>query len=160
MNNISNVKQTIKNDNKQKINISLKSETRKEQNPPRRSKIMFTKEEDKKLIEVVKKYGDKDWKFISSFLKNRNGRQCRERWKKFLCPTLNHSPWTIEEDKILLKKYNEIGPKWSQISIFFKNRSDVNIKTRFSILMRKIKKEQEFNINQANFFSNYNFLRE
>lgn len=110
----------------------------------KKKKAMFTKEEDKKLIEVVNEYGDKDWDLIASFLENRTKRQCRERWIKFLCPKINASPWTKEEDELLLKKYNEIGPKWTLISKSFKNRTDVNIKARFIVLNRKIKKESEF----------------
>lgn len=121
------------------------------QAPTKRSKIMFTKEEDKKLIKAVRKFGEHDWKLISSFLENRTSRQCRERWKKFLCPSLNHSPWTKEEDEILLARYQEYGPKWSQISCFFQNRTDISIKTRFTVLSRKMKKEQEF-VNQARIF--------
>lgn len=110
----------------------------------KRSKVMFSKEEDKKLIKVVRKFGENNWKIVSLYVENRTVRQCRERWKKFLCPSLNHSSWTKEEDEILLKKYKEYGPKWSQISKYFQNRTDINIKTRFSVLARKIRKEQEF----------------
>ena len=60
----------------------------------KRVKSMFTKKEDNKLIKLVKEYGDQDWALIASFFNNRSRRQCRERWNKYLCPTLNLSPWT------------------------------------------------------------------
>lgn len=110
----------------------------------KKKKNMFTKEEDKKLIEVVEEYGDNDWGFISSFFENRTRRQCCERWKKYLCPTVNVSSWSKEEDELLIKKYNENGPKWTFISKSFKNRTDVNIKTRFIVLNRKMRREQNF----------------
>lgn len=110
----------------------------------KRSKAMFSKEEDKKLIKAVRTFGENNWKIVSLYVENRTVRQCRERWKKFLCPSLNRSSWTREEDEILLEKYKEYGPKWSQISKYFQHRTDINIKTRFSVLTRKIRKEQEF----------------
>lgn len=113
----------------------------------KRTKLMFTKEEDEKLIKAVKQYGDRDWSVIASCFANRNCRQCRERWKKFLCPTLNHSPWTPKEDELLIKKYNQFGPKWSIISKSFKNRTDVNIKTRYIALMRRQKKNNDLYFN-------------
>lgn len=157
MKGISNEDQTEIKGNNTITSAQISTEGRQNQVQSRRAKAMFTKEEDKKLIKAVKKFGERDWKLISSFLDNRTGRQCRERWKKFLCPSLNHSPWTIEEDEILLKKYKEIGPKWSQICTFFQNRTDVNIKTRFTVLTRKMKKEQEF-VNQAKIFPFQKFL--
>ncbi len=44
-------------------------------NPVRRS---FSKEEDKTLIKLVEKYGEK-WDRVSSNMPERNIRQCRER---------------------------------------------------------------------------------
>lgn len=117
----------------------------------KRVKSMFTKKEDKKLIKLVKEYGDQDWALIASFFKDRTRRQCRERWKKYLCPSLNHSPWTSEEDELLLKKFVQIGPKWTLISKSFKNRTDISIKSRYIYIMRKIKKNKNsFDYNQEN----------
>ena len=118
--------------------VSLGSPT--SNNNSKRVKSMFTKKEDTKLIKLVKEYGSEDWALISSFFKDRTRRQCRERWNKYLCPSLNHSPWTSEEDELLLKKYNQVGPKWTLISKSFKNRTDINIKSRYIYLKRKIKK--------------------
>lgn len=129
--------------------VSLGSPT--SNNNSKRVKSMFTKKEDTKLIKLVKEYGSEDWALISSFFKDRTRRQCRERWNKYLCPSLNHSPWTPEEDELLINKYNQIGPKWSLISKSFKNRTDINIKSRYIYLMRKIRKNKNsFDNNQKN----------
>jgi hypothetical protein len=37
-------------------------------------------EEDKKVIELVEKYGPEKWSYIASFLPGRIGKQCRERY--------------------------------------------------------------------------------
>lgn len=39
----------------------------------------WTEEEDKKVIELVEKYGPEKWSYIASFLPGRIGKQCRER---------------------------------------------------------------------------------
>lgn len=108
-----------------------------------RKKRAFTKEDDLKLKKAVQEYGENDWSLIASIVGNRTRRQCRERWKKFLCPTLNHSSWTEEEDYLLLSKYQSLGPKWSVISSSFKNRTDISVKTRFITLNRRMKKEYD-----------------
>ena len=40
----------------------------------------WTKEEDQKVVELVKLYGPKKWSIISQKLKGRIGKQCRERF--------------------------------------------------------------------------------
>ncbi|OHT14303.1 Myb-like DNA-binding domain containing protein [Tritrichomonas foetus] len=106
-------------------------------------KKKFTLEEDKRLIKIVKRYGEYDWELICENMPGRNPRQCKERYLNYLSPKVNNNPWTEEEDKLLLKKRNDIGPKWVRISKFFKGRSDTQIKNRYMILQRRIKLEQE-----------------
>lgn len=83
---------------------------------------------------LVQQFGDNNWSTIATFMVNRNGRQCRDRWRCYLRPTLSTQPWTEEEDKVLIKKYAEIGPKWSLIGKFIPERSEVSIKSRWNML--------------------------
>ena len=101
----------------------------------------FSYVEDKRLKELVSKYGEKDWVLISSMMKGRNSRQCRERWTHHLSPHINQKEFTIEEDQLLLAKYDELGPHWKIISQFFEGRTDQMIKNRFYLLQRQIKRE-------------------
>jgi myb-related protein len=39
----------------------------------------WTKEEDLKVMELVKKYGTKRWSIVGAALDGRTGKQCRER---------------------------------------------------------------------------------
>ena len=57
----------------------------------------WTKEEDEKVIELVKKYGPKRWTLIAKQLKGRIGKQCRERWHNHLNPEIKKTAWTEEE---------------------------------------------------------------
>lgn len=80
------------------------------------------------------------WKQVSSFVKTRNPKQCRERWMNHLAPGLNLKEWTPEEDTLLLNLYACIGPRWSTIKDNLMGRSENNIKMRHRYLLRKYKK--------------------
>ena len=106
----------------------------------KRPKKHFSQEEDEHLRFLVSIYGDKKWDEISKMLPNRNPRQCRERWSKYLNPSLKTDDWTKEEDDLLLAKASEIGLKWKAISAFFPGRTDINVKSRYLLLKRKAAK--------------------
>ena len=97
----------------------------------RRKREKFLIEEDEKLKELVLKYGENNWIQISKEIKTRNVRQVRERWKHYLSNNKDKREWTNEEDILLLNKFIELGPKWTKISKFFKDRTDIQIKTRY-----------------------------
>ncbi|OHS94791.1 Myb-like DNA-binding domain containing protein [Tritrichomonas foetus] len=61
----------------------------------------------------------------------RNSRQCRERWKHYLSSSRVKLPWTPEEDQLLYNKMEELGPKWTKISAFFFDRTDIQVKSRW-----------------------------
>ncbi|EAX95540.1 Myb-like DNA-binding domain containing protein [Trichomonas vaginalis G3] len=100
-------------------------------------KHKFTPEEDQLLLDLVKKYGLFDWESIAEEMEDRTARQCRDRWNYYLNPDVRNNNWTEEEEKLLLKKYARYGPKWSLISKFFDNRTDVNIKNHYIVMQRK-----------------------
>ena len=102
----------------------------------------FTQEEDTYLRFLVSKYGENSWALISSFMPHRNVRQCRERWFKYLSPTVKNNEWTEQEDMLLVQKRKELGPKWKEISKFFDGRTDINIKSRFNVLKRKVMRRE------------------
>jgi hypothetical protein len=99
-------------------------------------KIKFSPEEDAKLLDLVQRYGAKDWMKIANLMETRNARQCRERFKNYLNPDLRKDPWTREEDEILDQRYMEYGAKWNKISKFFVNRSDNAIRNRWMMMAR------------------------
>jgi hypothetical protein len=69
-------------------------------------------------------------------MQGRTTRQCRERWRYYLHPSINRTAWTEAEDRLLLQKYNELGAKWSHIVPFFHLRTDVDLKNRFKRIYR------------------------
>eukprot|EP00069_Balaena_mysticetus_P006147 bmy_18456T0 len=76
----------------------------------------WTKEEDQKVIELVKKYGTKQWTLIAKHLKGRLGKQCRERWHNHLNPEVKKSCWTEEEDRIICEAHKVLGNRWAEIA--------------------------------------------
>ena len=105
--------------------------------PKQVTRSMFSEQEDQKLIDLVEKMGTNDWHKIASHMNGRTVRQCRERYRHYLSPEVQHKEWTEDEDNLLREKYAELGPKWVEINGFFKNRTDINIKNRWVVLLRK-----------------------
>lgn len=104
-------------------------------------KQKFTPEDDKKLLALVEKYGLFDWESIANEMDNRTQRQCRDRWNYYLNPDVRNNNWSEKEEKLLLKKYAKYGPKWSLISKFFDNRTDINIKNHYIVMQRRAVRE-------------------
>lgn len=61
----------------------------------------WTPEEDDRLLQAVKLFGEVDWKLNSDFVGTRDNVQCRQRWQKVLLPGLHKGKWTEEEDILL-----------------------------------------------------------
>jgi hypothetical protein len=104
------------------------------QSRPGRLRSKFTIEEDDRLRRIIAQHPTRSWTEVASFFPGKSARQVRERFKNYLNPDLNHSTWTAEEDELLLSKYVVIGPQWRVLKSFFANRSDVNVKNRWSVL--------------------------
>jgi hypothetical protein len=94
----------------------------------------FLKAEDDQLRLLVAKFGESNWNLIALYMSRRNARQCRERYRNYLSPNLQPTPWTSEEETRLCEKVREFGPKWSKISAFFPGRTEVNVKNQWAAI--------------------------
>ncbi|OHT10823.1 Myb-like DNA-binding domain containing protein [Tritrichomonas foetus] len=110
-------------------------------NQNKRTRKKFTEEEDIIITNHVMSQGPRAWKDISFHLPGRSARQLRERYMNYLSPTVINSPWTHEEDELLIRKVDELGTKWSKIAKHFANRTDVILKNRHARLIRIEKKK-------------------
>ncbi|EAX97609.1 Myb-like DNA-binding domain containing protein [Trichomonas vaginalis G3] len=110
-------------------------------------KDKFTPSEDQKLRMLVSVLGPSNWKKVSEYMVSRNARQCRDRYKNYLSPNLNSSPWSQEDDAKLLQLVDFYGRKWSLIAKEFNGRTDINIKSRYALLMRQEERDKQKKMN-------------
>lgn len=126
----------------------------KNQNNTCSPRILFSKEEDERIKILVNIFGTRHWDLIAQFIEGRTAKQCRDRYSNYLVPGYFQGEWSEDEDSLLIKLYNEHGPKWSQIQKSFKNRSSNNIKNRWNYFVHRnfqitnIKKKKEENNKQ------------
>ena len=116
-------------------------------------KKKFSNEDDAKLQKIINEIGTQSWTQVAKAMGDRNPRQCKERWENYLNPAINTSPWTQEEDDLLIQKQLEIGSKWVTIAHFFNHRTDAQVKNRWQMLARKMKKmrsrqQKSYNVSQ------------
>ncbi|KAH0795168.1 Myb-like DNA-binding domain containing protein [Histomonas meleagridis] len=125
--------------------------------PPR---TKFSEIEDQKLIKIVSGMAKVNWKYVANQMEGRTARQCRERYKNYLSPNIRCTPWTPEEDALLLQKYKEFGPCWSFMKQFFDKRESVSLKNRYAKLVYKPTKQsaarqkKQGSISKSNDFAN------
>jgi hypothetical protein len=54
----------------------------------------------------------------------------------YLHPFVSTTPWTAQEDDILMTEYRTLGAKWAAIALFLPGRTEVHVKNRWSKLDR------------------------
>lgn len=106
-------------------------------NNPKRERHPFTPDEDKKLRELVSRFGEKNWSIISGLMINRTVRQCRDRWTNSLCGNVVKGEWTAEEDSLLLQLFNEYGSRWKSMEKFFPGRAQYDIRNHCKSIVRQ-----------------------
>ena len=97
----------------------------------------WQEEEDQILMQWVEENGPYNWSRCAKKIKERTGKQCRERWKNNLCSDIKKGRWTSEENLLILKLYDKFN-SWKKIIPLFPKRTENAIKNRFYIQLRKI----------------------
>lgn len=106
---------------------------------PGRTRGLWTALEDEQLRQWVHTQGPAKWSLCAVTVVGRTGKQCRERWINALSPQVKRGEWDEAEDQVLLREFERVGPKWSEIAKVLPGRSDNAIKNRFYANVRKLR---------------------
>ena len=100
----------------------------------------WTEEEDelvrKTVAQLTESVGGVNWAVVALAVPGRTAKQCRERWRCNLDPSIVKADWTKDEDEMLLALQRELGNRWALISKSLPGRTENAIKTRFRSYLR------------------------
>lgn len=100
-------------------------------------KKTYTPEEDRMLLELVGKYGEKNWSKIAELMPGRNRKQLRDHYINFLKKMLCRKEFTLEEDRTILAVVKKYGHSWKRIADLLPGRTPIMIKNRYNSKLKK-----------------------
>ena len=100
----------------------------------------WTKEDDEKLraLVVAEPIKSIKWSTIAASMRNRNSKQCRERWLNHLNPRVRKGEWSAKEEDVFILAHKELGNAWSEIAKRLVGRSDNNVKNHWNSALRRM----------------------
>ncbi len=105
----------------------------------------WTPEQDFYMLSLITSYGPHNWSSIADCMNARfpwdkkSSKQCRERWYNKLDPSICHSPWSKQEEALLVLSHMKYKNRWCDIANALKGRHNNMIKNRFYSIFRKVK---------------------
>jgi len=129
------------NKNSKKISKQSKSKSdspssNKSKSPKTRAvRNLWKPHEDDLLIRLYALHGPK-WTLIGRLIGGRACKQVRDRYLNNLRPDINNSPFTPQEDEVLVCLYNQLGSKWKDIAERMPGRTQAQVKNRFYLHLK------------------------
>jgi hypothetical protein len=104
----------------------------------KQARKMFSAQDDDELSSLVRSLAEENWAYVAQNMTHSfTSRQCRERWKNYLDPRLQHASWTDADDARLLDDHARLGTRWTVIAAGFPGRPGNAVRNRIFMLLRK-----------------------
>ncbi|KOM45932.1 hypothetical protein LR48_Vigan06g123800 [Vigna angularis] len=98
----------------------------------------WTPDEDKKLLDYVRKHGHGNWRSVPAKAGlERCGKSCRLRWINYLKPGIKRGNFSAEEDRTIIQLHALLGNRWSIIAAHLPQRTDNEIKNYWNTNIKK-----------------------
>jgi hypothetical protein len=105
---------------------------------------MFSPQDDEELRNLVDTFGESNWNDVAIRMPfGFNSRQCRERWRNYVNPSLHNHSWTDEDDRNLIDEFAKHGTRWTVIAEAFPGRSGNTVRNRYFLLQRRKDKQRK-----------------
>lgn len=100
-----------------------------------RSTQPWSHNEDVLLLNLVEKFGTREWNRISDYIEGRSNKSCRERYiMRLKYPKRAIGNWRRREDEILLNLIDRFGTNWTMIAYHFPERNNHQLRNRYELL--------------------------
>jgi myb proto-oncogene protein len=107
----------------------------------------WVEDEDSKLKDAVQTHGDKNWVTISALVPGRTKKQCSDRWRDTLNPSIGRAngregKWTpVEDSKLNDAVQTHDCKNWAAITALVPGRARTQCRSRWQVLQRRPKQE-------------------